>query len=145
MIARPARLDIRCRKPWVFARLRVLGWNVRFTVSLSSVRGRMLARLSTILRRQAAAEASRPQSYARMEACHQPGRPPRQIGTGGGSMGASSASARGVPFGGWHLADQLAARRRAYMVIQRQLVGLCAATELVAQSTPVDCLVDELS
>ena len=30
-MARPARVDMRLRKPWVFARLRVLGWYVRFT------------------------------------------------------------------------------------------------------------------
>ena len=31
---RPARVRIRSRKPWVFARRRVLGWNVRFMVWL---------------------------------------------------------------------------------------------------------------
>lgn len=31
MIARPARVDIRCRKPWFLARFRLFGWNVRFT------------------------------------------------------------------------------------------------------------------
>lgn len=30
-MARPARVDIRFRKPCFFARLRLLGWNVRFT------------------------------------------------------------------------------------------------------------------
>lgn len=30
-IARPARLDMRCRKPWRLARFRTFGWNVRFT------------------------------------------------------------------------------------------------------------------
>jgi hypothetical protein len=34
-MARPARVRIRRRKPCVLARLRVLGWNVRFTTSLS--------------------------------------------------------------------------------------------------------------
>lgn len=29
-MARPARVRIRARKPWVFARRRLLGWNVRF-------------------------------------------------------------------------------------------------------------------
>lgn len=29
--ARPARVDIRARKPWFLARLRTLGWKVRFT------------------------------------------------------------------------------------------------------------------
>ena len=28
---RPARVDMRLRKPWVLARLRVFGWYVRFT------------------------------------------------------------------------------------------------------------------
>ena len=32
--ARPARVDMRLRKPWVFARLRVFGWKVRFMVRL---------------------------------------------------------------------------------------------------------------
>jgi hypothetical protein len=31
MIARPARSDMRCRKPCFLARLRVFGWYVRFT------------------------------------------------------------------------------------------------------------------
>ena len=31
MIARPARVDMRCRKPCRLARLRLLGWNGRFT------------------------------------------------------------------------------------------------------------------
>src|SRR4029450_10751438 len=31
MMARPARVRMRMRKPWVLARLRVFGWNVRFT------------------------------------------------------------------------------------------------------------------
>lgn len=31
MMARPARVDIRWRKPWFFARFRLLGWKVRFT------------------------------------------------------------------------------------------------------------------
>jgi hypothetical protein len=31
---RPARVLIRSRKPWVFARRRVLGWNVRFMILL---------------------------------------------------------------------------------------------------------------
>jgi hypothetical protein len=30
-IARPARVDIRCRNPWRFARRRLFGWNGRFT------------------------------------------------------------------------------------------------------------------
>ena len=30
-MARPARVDMRCRNPWFLARLRVLGWKVRFT------------------------------------------------------------------------------------------------------------------
>jgi hypothetical protein len=30
MIARPPRVRMRPRKPWVFFRLRVLGWYVRF-------------------------------------------------------------------------------------------------------------------
>jgi hypothetical protein len=30
-MARPARVRMRSRKPWVFARLRLFGWNVRFT------------------------------------------------------------------------------------------------------------------
>jgi hypothetical protein len=29
MIARPARVRMRSRKPWVFARRRLFGWNVR--------------------------------------------------------------------------------------------------------------------
>ena len=29
MIARPARVRIRSRKPWVFDRRRLFGWNVR--------------------------------------------------------------------------------------------------------------------
>jgi len=33
MIARPARVRIRSRKPWVFARRRLLGWNVRLLTS----------------------------------------------------------------------------------------------------------------
>jgi hypothetical protein len=32
-IVRPARVFMRCRKPWVFARRRVLGWNVRLDIS----------------------------------------------------------------------------------------------------------------
>ena len=32
MMARPARVDIRCRNPWRFARLRLFGWYVRFTL-----------------------------------------------------------------------------------------------------------------
>ena len=31
---RPARVRIRIRKPWVFARRRLFGWNVRFMVWL---------------------------------------------------------------------------------------------------------------
>lgn len=31
---RPALVDIRLRKPWFLARLRTLGWNVRFTLIL---------------------------------------------------------------------------------------------------------------
>jgi hypothetical protein len=31
MMARPPRVDIRLRKPWVLARFRVFGWYVRFT------------------------------------------------------------------------------------------------------------------
>jgi hypothetical protein len=30
-MARPARVDMRCRNPWFFARLRLFGWKVRFT------------------------------------------------------------------------------------------------------------------
>ena len=30
-MVRPARVDMRWRKPWFLARFRVLGWNVRFT------------------------------------------------------------------------------------------------------------------
>jgi hypothetical protein len=33
MIARPARVRMRARKPCFRARRRVLGWNVRFTVT----------------------------------------------------------------------------------------------------------------
>ncbi len=36
MIARPARVRMRRRKPCVLARRRLLGWNVRFTVGLQS-------------------------------------------------------------------------------------------------------------
>ena len=32
MMARPARVDIRCRNPWRLARLRLFGWYVRFTL-----------------------------------------------------------------------------------------------------------------
>jgi len=32
-VARPALVDMRLRNPWVFARLRLFGWYVRFTVS----------------------------------------------------------------------------------------------------------------
>jgi hypothetical protein len=32
MMARPARVDIRCLNPWRFARLRLFGWYVRFTL-----------------------------------------------------------------------------------------------------------------
>jgi len=35
MIARPARVRMRSRKPWVFARRRVLGWNVRLLTGSS--------------------------------------------------------------------------------------------------------------
>src|SRR4029453_8759527 len=31
MMARPARVRMRVRRPWGLARLRVFGWNVRFT------------------------------------------------------------------------------------------------------------------
>lgn len=30
MMARPARVDMRWRKPWFLARFRLLGWKVRF-------------------------------------------------------------------------------------------------------------------
>src|SRR5207237_1224276 len=33
-MARPARVDIRWRNPWFLARLRLLGWYVRFTHGL---------------------------------------------------------------------------------------------------------------
>ena len=36
-IARPARVLIRSRKPWVFARRRLLGWNVRLLTLISPV------------------------------------------------------------------------------------------------------------
>ncbi len=53
---RPARVRIRARKPWVFARRRVLGWNVRFMVWLldACVRG------SRLLLRTRTSEAGRP-------------------------------------------------------------------------------------
>jgi hypothetical protein len=35
-IARPARVRIRSRNPWVFARRRLLGWNVRFVTASCS-------------------------------------------------------------------------------------------------------------
>ena len=38
-IARPARVRIRRRKPWVFARRRLFGWNVRLVTSLSNYFG----------------------------------------------------------------------------------------------------------
>lgn len=34
---RPARVRIRSRKPWVLARRRLLGWNVRFMMLLKSI------------------------------------------------------------------------------------------------------------
>ena len=34
-IARPERVRIRTRNPWVFARLRVFGWKVRFDIDAS--------------------------------------------------------------------------------------------------------------
>jgi len=34
MMARPPRVRMRVRKPWVFLRFRLLGWNVRFTHGL---------------------------------------------------------------------------------------------------------------
>src|SRR5581483_947313 len=40
MIARPARVDIRWRKPWFFARLRLFGWKVRFTAPTGYMTGR---------------------------------------------------------------------------------------------------------
>ena len=33
MMARPERVDMRCRKPCFLARLRTLGWKVRFTMN----------------------------------------------------------------------------------------------------------------
>jgi hypothetical protein len=35
-IARPARVRIRRRKPWVFARRRLFGWNVRLVTRVSN-------------------------------------------------------------------------------------------------------------
>jgi hypothetical protein len=35
MIARPARVRIRSRKPWVFDRRRLFGWNVRLLTRYS--------------------------------------------------------------------------------------------------------------
>jgi hypothetical protein len=45
-IARPARVRIRRRKPWVFARRRVFGWYVRFPLAIvrSLAKGRPAAR-----------------------------------------------------------------------------------------------------
>jgi len=37
MIARPARVRMRSRKPWVFARRRLLGWNVRLLTRSSRI------------------------------------------------------------------------------------------------------------
>lgn len=42
-MARPARVRIRSRKPCVFARLRLFGWNVRFTGTTPSGRSRWKA------------------------------------------------------------------------------------------------------
>lgn len=41
MTARPPRVDMRFRKPCFLARLRTLGWNVRFTENLLGPRGPM--------------------------------------------------------------------------------------------------------
>lgn len=38
-IERPARVRIRARKPWFFARRRLLGWNVRFMIRLLAREG----------------------------------------------------------------------------------------------------------
>src|SRR5438093_1337145 len=42
--ARPPRVRIRIRKPWVFLRFRLLGWNVRFTRASSRRRAQTVAR-----------------------------------------------------------------------------------------------------
>jgi hypothetical protein len=39
-MARPARVDMRLRKPWFLARLRTLGWNVLFTSEILLGAGR---------------------------------------------------------------------------------------------------------
>ena len=44
-MARPARVDIRCRNPWLFARRRLFGWNVRFTHASSTRMTRRSARV----------------------------------------------------------------------------------------------------
>lgn len=41
MMARPARVDMRWRNPWFLARLRLLGWKVRFTICSLGVRYRV--------------------------------------------------------------------------------------------------------
>ena len=40
MTARPARVRIRSRKPWVRLRFSMLGWKVRFMVSIQSIKRR---------------------------------------------------------------------------------------------------------
>ncbi|SRR6266545_4042110 len=50
-MARPARVRIRRRKPCVFARLRLFGWNVRFTGTAPSRRSRWKAGRGPVQRR----------------------------------------------------------------------------------------------
>jgi hypothetical protein len=46
---RPVFVDIRCRKPWVFFRLRLWGWNVRFMEDTPIGEKKRVAHLRTIL------------------------------------------------------------------------------------------------
>ena len=85
MTARPARVDMRCRKPWRFARLRLFGWYVRFTVSslVAGPRGgRPPVRTSPgwRLRRPFQADAARPGAVESRQALTARGQtaPPRQ-------------------------------------------------------------------
>jgi len=70
MTLRPARSDMRCRKPCFFERRRLLGWNVRFTVF--SCRGRGLSAVASRRRLSLHQPALQQQSGPR---CRGDGRP----------------------------------------------------------------------
>ena len=90
--ARPARVDIRCRKPCFLARRRLLGWYVRFTMFLldheaswppaddASPSGSGAARCSASTSRRPACAAARNRSPSRRPGRVEAGRPAGQPG-----------------------------------------------------------------